>query len=86
MKPASVNSRILGRLVSVLLVPVIFSSSVTTVYVSADDEVVDVVDDNTVVDAPVDGQIDDNQDTTVNEGNDDSATFDVVVGNFVKFF
>lgn len=81
MKPASVKSRVLGRLVSVLLVPVIFSSSVTTVYVSADDEVVDVVDDNTVTDAPVDGQIDDNLDTTDSDGNDNSATFDVVVGD-----
>ena len=39
MKPASAKSRILGRLISVLLIPVVLSSSVTTVYVSADDEV-----------------------------------------------
>ena len=39
MKPASAKSRILGRLISLLLIPVVLSSSVTTVYVSADDEV-----------------------------------------------
>ncbi|MBO6253279.1 MAG: hypothetical protein J6O49_06450 [Bacteroidaceae bacterium] len=82
MKPASVKSRILGRLVSVLLVPVILSSSITTVYVSADDEV-DVVEIDAVLDAQVDEQIDDTQDTTiedVNDDSDDSAANDVVAG------
>jgi hypothetical protein len=82
MKPASVKSRILGRLVSVLLVPVILSSSITTVYVSADDEV-DVVENDAVLDAQVDEQIDDTQDTTiedVNDDSDDSAANDVVDG------
>ena len=82
MKPASVKSRILGRLVSVLLVPVILSSSVTTVYVSPDDEV-DVVEIDAVLDAQVDGQIDDTQDTTiedVNDDSDDSAANNVVAG------
>ena len=39
MKPASTKSRIAVRLASLLLIPVVFSSSVNTVYVAADDEV-----------------------------------------------